>query len=74
MHIHNTDDLAVDWISSTLYWTDAVSEEIRVMDIEQREVKLLLRTEDPVGNNSIPRGIAVDPIARYVHAHVSCIS
>lgn len=71
MHTHNTDDIAVDWISNKLYWTDALSEEIRVMDLERREVKSLLRTEDPGNNNSIPRGIAVDPIAQYVYTHTS---
>ena len=70
MHTHNTDDLAVDWISNKLYWTDALSEEIRVMEVEQREVKSLIRTEDRGNNNSIPRGIAVDPITQYVYTHV----
>lgn len=71
MHTHNTDDIAVDWISNKLYWTDALSEEIRVMDLEQREVKSLITTEDPGNNNSIPRGIAVDPIAQYVYTYTS---
>ena len=58
------DDIAVDWVSGKLYWTDAGWARIEAMDLESLIRVELIRT----GTNTIPRAIAVDPTRRYVVA------
>lgn len=55
-----TDDIAVDWVSGKLYWTDAGWARIEAMDLDSLIRVELIRT----GSNTAPRGIAVDPIRR----------
>ena len=59
-HILFAEDIAVDWVSNKLYWIDALWARIEVMDVATAQRAELIRTS----NHSIPRGIAVDPIAR----------
>ena len=56
------DDIAIDWVSGKLYWTDAGWARIEAMDLDNLIRIELLRT----GTNTIPRGIAVDPSRRCV--------
>lgn len=56
----SAEDIAVDWVSNKLYWIDSLWARIEVMDIASGQRAELLRTN----NHSIPRGIALDPIAR----------
>lgn len=51
------EDIAVDWISNNLYWTDAIHARIEVMDLDSEQRMELMRT----GANTLPRAIAVDP-------------
>ena len=55
-----SDDLAMDWVSSTLYWVDAAWARIEVLDFSTRYRAELLRT----GPNTNPRAIAVEPQRR----------
>ena len=57
-----TEDIAVDWVSNKLYWIDSLWARIEVMDVASGQRAELIRTN----NHSIPRGIAVDPLARYI--------
>ena len=59
--IRSADDIAVDWVGNTLYWTDAVYARIEVLDLDTMERAQLFRT----GTNTIPRAIVVDPGTRY---------
>ena len=58
----STDDIAVDWIANNLYWADSVWARIEALNLDNMERAEILR----VGANSRPRGIAVDPINRYI--------
>lgn len=62
------DDVAVDWINDKLYWIDSLWARIEVMDISDgsmgERAELIKLT-----NHTIPRGIAVDPTARYIYNH-----
>ena len=53
------DDIAWDWINQKLYWTDRVSETIKVHDPVRNVQKILINT----GAGSRPR--FVDPSTRY---------
>ena len=55
------DDLAVDWVSSNVYWVDAAWARIEVIDLRRRYRAEVLRT----GPNTYPRAIAVEPYMRY---------
>ena len=50
----------MDWVSNKLYWIDSLWARIEVMDVASGQRAELIRTS----NHSIPRGIAVDPIAK----------
>ena len=63
-----TDDIAVDWVSGKLYWTDAGWARVEAMDMESLIRVELIRT----GINTVPRAIALDPIRRY--KRVSCLN
>ena len=54
------DDIAVDWVSGKLYWTDAGWARIEAMDLDTLVRVEVLHT----GTNTAPRGIAVDPARR----------
>lgn len=56
-----SDDIAFDWVSGKLYWTDAGWARIEAMDLDTLIRVELIRT----GTNTAPRAIAVDPIRRY---------
>ena len=57
---HPTDDIAVDWITEKLYWTDNGLDRIGVVDLVQGYYSILIDT----GAETSPRGIIVDPINR----------
>ena len=50
------DDLAVDWVSGKIYWSDAGLETIEVAELDGTSGLVLVNT-----NLDEPRGIAVDP-------------
>ena len=54
--------LAVDWVSSNLYWTDTGTNRIEMARLDGTSRKLLIWT-DLDG----PRSIALDPPEGYVH-------
>ena len=60
---HPSDDIAWDWVTEKLYWTDECYNHIMVFDASKGETKTLLNS---LGSST--RGIAVDPITGYVHA------
>ena len=55
------DDIAVDWVANNVYWVDAVWSRIEVADLNGTYRAQLI----PVGANSNPRAIAVEPQTRY---------
>ena len=57
---HPTDDIAVDWITEKLYWTDNALDRIGVLDLTHSYYSVLIDT----GAETSPRGIIVDPINR----------
>ena len=60
---HNPDDIAIDWISSKLYWSEnGLAERIRVLDLNSGYHMSLINT----GQDTSPRAIIVDPINRYI--------
>jgi hypothetical protein len=58
--ISSVDDVAVDWVSNKLYWTDSVWSRIEALDLDTN-IRVEVLT---AGTNSIPRAIAVDPVNR----------
>ena len=50
------DGLAVDWISSQLYWTDTTNNTISVSDLEGKNTRILVSA-----GLDEPRGIVLDP-------------
>ena len=57
-----SDGLAVDWMNSKIYFTDATKDIIGVYDLTSSNYSALIGT----GNNTRPRSIVVDPSAGYV--------
>lgn len=57
-----TDDVAVDWVSNKLYWTDDGLDRIGVFDLIFGFRTSLINT----GQNTKPRALVVDPINRFV--------
>ena len=57
MHAYS-DDIALDWISDKLYWTDDGFDRIGVFDLTNGYYSILIDTE----YDSSPRGIITDPI------------
>ena len=55
-----TSGIAVDWINSNLYWTEMDHKQVWVSKLDGSFQKIILDTL------SVPRGIVVDPIRRYV--------
>ena len=66
----NTESLSVDWVNNKIYWTDISERRIGVIDLlGKNNYKYdLLST----GENSSPRGIAVDPTTRYL-CNIICV-
>ena len=58
---YSVESLAIDWISSKLYWTDVGERVIGVLDLVSFNYKhSLISTETSVS----PRGLVVDPVMR----------
>ena len=55
-----TEGIALDWVSNNLYWTESITGNLEVLDLDIFERAVVLNT----GADSIPRGIAVDPATR----------
>ena len=55
-----TEDIALDWVGNTLYWTESVTGNIEALDLDTFERIVILNT----GGSTIPRGIALDPFTR----------
>ena len=49
-------------MSNNLYWTESVTGNIEVLDLDTMERAVILN----VGANSVVRGVAVDPSTRYI--------
>ena len=60
MLIYSTEDLALDWISNNLYWTDTLNRRLEMLDIDSEYKTVLLST----GAHSAPKAIVVDPSTR----------
>jgi len=54
------EDLALDWAANNLYWTESVTGNIEVLDLNSFGRTIVLNT----GPNSRPRGIVLDPSRR----------
>lgn len=54
--------VAVDWIGRKLYWTDSTKDTIEVASLDNSTLRSVLINRDLVN----PRGIAVDPMQKYV--------
>lgn len=53
--------LAIDWVYGHLYWTDTVYRAVMMSNLDGTG-RVTILTKDLI----IPRGIAVDPIRRFV--------
>ncbi len=70
MHSFSAEDIALDWVGNNLYWTESVTGNIEVLDLNANERALILNT----GMNSLPRGIALDPATRYARTPVATMN
>lgn len=61
LDIVSPEGIAIDWISRRIYWTDSEKDTIEVASLDDPT----LRTVVIKGNLVNPRGIAVDPRAKY---------
>ena len=57
----NIEDVCVDWIGNNLYWTESITGNIEVLDLDTFERAVIINA----GAEAVPRGIAVDPATRY---------
>ena len=62
-NVHSPDGIAVDWVTSKLYWTDAWQKRIEVSDVHGRHRCSLITTDI-----DMPRAIAVHPYKGQVFA------
>ena len=60
MHM-NTENVAVDWVSNNLYWTDTFRTLLGVLDLDTMHSAELIWS----GSNTAPYAIALDPNARW---------
>ena len=60
MLIYSTEDLALDWVTNNLYWTDTLNRRLEMLDIDSKYKTVLLST----GAHSAPKAIVVDPSTR----------
>lgn len=58
--VDGVEDLAYDWISKNLYWTDPRYRSISVMRLADKSRRTIIR------NLNNPRAIVVHPVAGYV--------
>lgn len=59
--IVSPEGVAVDWVSRRLYWTDSTKDTIEVASLDNPKLRTVVVRGDLVN----PRGIAVDPRAKY---------
>ena len=52
----------MDWVANNLYWTESITGNIEVLDLDTFSRTIILTT----GGSSIPRGISLDPSRRCV--------
>ena len=57
---HGIENIAVDWLTGNIYWTDSAYKWVVVADEKLQYFKPIIRTEATVS------GIAVDPISKYL--------
>lgn len=63
----NADDIAIDWISNKLYWTNnGPFTGIGVLDLSAGYHKSLINT----GQDNSPKAIVVDPLTRLRQTHI----
>ncbi len=58
IYAYKSDGLAWDWINTKAYWSDTEHREIEVLDPYTGHRRRLVHT----GPNTVPRGVAVDPV------------
>ena len=59
-----TVSLAWDWVNEKLYWTDFGKDTIEVFDLATGQRMILIHTSQTT-QDTIPRGLVVDPVTRY---------
>lgn len=67
LDIVSPEGIAIDWVSRRLYWTDSSKDTIEVASLDNPKLRAVVVQ----GNLVNPRGIAVDPRAKYVRPFVS---
>lgn len=61
LDIISPEGVAVDWVNRRLYWTDSSKDTIEVASLDDPNLRTVVVHGDLVN----PRGIAVDPRAKY---------
>jgi len=64
LYFTSLDGIARDWINEKLYWSDPGHGDIEEYDPASGNRRSLIFT----GDNSSPRGLAVDPTTRYLYS------
>lgn len=60
--IMSPEGVAVDWVSRRIYWTDSGKDTIEVASLDNSTLRSVLVNRGLVN----PRGIAVDPVQKWV--------
>lgn len=63
-----TEDIAVDWVSNKLYWTETLFRRIEVLDLDTNVIVPIVEADAHSGI----RGIAVDPATRLAMYTTTC--